>query len=112
MENSPSEILSAWISAIDIAFPDCSITEKLYTAAKVLQQASNNLSGNEEPTPIMLNGSPITQEQFNAIYKGYGEYAIAKDTYKNFRTSLLVTFKHDPDAIDKIIKLLLNIKES
>lgn len=33
MKNSPSEILSAWISAIDVAFPDCSITEKLYTTA-------------------------------------------------------------------------------
>lgn len=112
MENSPSEILSAWISAIDIAFPDCSITEKLYTAAKVLQQASNNLSGNEEPTPIMLNGSPVTQEQFNAIYKGYGEYAVAKNTYKKFKTSILFTLKKYPEFTDQIIKSLLNIKES
>jgi hypothetical protein len=112
MKNSPSEILSALISAVDIAFPDCNLPEKVRKTAEMLEQAANNLSESKNSTNIMLNGNFITQKQFDAIYKGYGEYAVAKNTYKNFRESILFTLKRYPDFADQIIKALLNIKEN
>lgn len=64
------------------------------------------------PSTVLLNNRPVTQEEFDDIYKGYKDYAIAKNTYKKFRTSILVALKDFPQFSDQIIKSLLNIKES
>lgn len=112
MEDNKSELMAIWVAAIDVAFPNCKLSEKLGKVASAMEYVSNVLEENgNNKSPITLNGKPITQQDFDTIYKGYKDIEVAKIYVKNYRETLLKVIHKHPDMVMPLIELLLNIKK-
>jgi hypothetical protein len=114
MSNNNKEVLAIWASAIDAAFPDCKLHEKLQRAAESLEYTIGFLgksSEAKEEKSIELEGKPITQEQFNNIYEGYKHIEVAKIYIKKYRETLLKVIYNQPDMAMQLIEVILNIKK-